>query len=500
MKERRNNKKTRRAAQRRRRRRRLLFCFVLLCILITWGMSQAVFYRYVSRYPEDKICKNVYIGPVDVSGMTEEEALEALDSHLAEDRKVKAVLRVEGQSVEATLEELGAGFDNAGKSVKKAVDYGKKGSLFSRYRKLKKLSEQKMVFEKKIALDTETAKAVLEEKAVPLARHAVDASLTRNNDVFEIQQEQEGHTVDVKKSVSEIQEYLNQEWDHSNFNIDLVLKKEQPSVKAADLETITDELGRFSTDAGQGERRKNLETGSGLINGTVVMPGEEVSAHDLTAPYDEEHGYVKAGAYENGQVIESYGGGICQVTTTLYNALLFAEVEITKRYPHSMLVSYVDPSRDAAIAGNTKDLRFKNNYDTPIYIAGEIGEDNRLRFMIYGKETRPEGHEVEYESETTATTEYETTYKTDPEASLGSMNATGSPHTGKSARLWKIVYENGQEVSRDVINESHYNKSDQVIKVGTKSDNPEASRLVKEAVATQDKGKIKAAIAEAKSL
>ena len=120
--------------------------------------------------------------------------------------------------------------------------------------------------------------------------------------------------------------------------------------------------------------------------------------------------------------------------------------------------------------------------------------------MIYGKETRPEGHEVEYESETTATTEYETTYKTDPEASLGSMNATGSPHTGKSARLWKIVYENGQEVSRDVINESHYNKSDQVIKVGTKSDNPEASRLVKEAVATQDKGKIKAAIAEAKSL
>lgn len=493
-------KQKKKAAMRRRRRRKFLFRLVLLCVLIIWGISQAVFYRYVSRYPEQKICKNIFIGPVDVSGMTEKEAMEALNSHLEEDRKVKAELKVSGQSAETTLEELGAGFEDLKKSVRKAVDYGKKGSLFSRYRKLKKLSKEKVIIGKKIALDKEKTQTVLEEKAVPLAVHAVDATLIRNNGSFEIQKEQEGHTVDLEKSISALQEYLNEEWDHKDFSVDMVLKKEQPAVKASDLETVTDELGTFSTDAGYGERWKNLKAGAERLNGTVLMPGQEVSAHDLTAPYDEEHGYVPAGSYENGQVVDTYGGGICQVTTTLYNALLFAEVEVTKRYPHSMLVSYVDPSRDAAIAGDTKDLRFKNNYDTPIYIAGEIGSDNRLRFTIYGKDTRPEGHEVEYESETTGTVEYETTYKTDPEASIGSMNVTGSPHTGKSARLWKIVYENGKEVSRDVINESHYNKSDQVIAVGTKSDNPEASKLVGNAVATQDEEKIKAAIAEAKSL
>lgn len=493
-------KQKKKAAMRRRRRRRFLFRLVLLCVLIIWGISQAVFYRYVSRYPEQKICKNIFIGPVDVSGMTEKEALEALNSHLEEDRKIKAELKVSGQSAETTLEELGAGFEDLKKSVRKAVDYGKKGSLFNRYRKLKKLSKEKVIIEKKIALDKEKTQTVLEEKAVPLAVHAVDATLIRNNGSFEIQKEQEGHTVDVEKSISALKEYLNEEWDHKDFSVDMVLKKEQPAVTAADLETVTDELGTFSTDAGYGERWKNLKAGAERLNGTVVMPGQEVSAHDLTAPYDEEHGYVPAGSYENGQVVDTYGGGICQVTTTLYNALLFAEVEVTKRYPHSMLVSYVDPSRDAAIAGDTKDLRFKNNYDTPIYIAGEIGSDNRIRFTIYGKDTRPEGHEVEYESETTGTVEYETTYKADPEASIGSMNVTGSPHTGKSARLWKIVYENGKEVSRDVINESHYNKSDQVIAVGTKSDNPEASKLVGNAVATQDEEKIKAAIVEAKSL
>lgn len=227
------------------------------------------------------------------------------------------------------------------------------------------------------------------------------------------------------------------------------------------------------------------------------MPGQEVSVHDLTAPYDEEHGYVPAGSYENGQVVDTYGGGICQVSTTLYNALLFAELEITKRYPHSMLVNYVDPSRDAAIAGDMKDLRFKNNYDTPVYLYGEIDENNQLHFTVYGKDTREEGRELEFESETIEKVEYEVVYKVNSEAPLGSMSTVQSPHTGKSAQLWKIVYQDGKEVSRDVINKSNYNKADQVIEVGTKSSNPEASALVKNAVATQDKAKIKATIAQA---
>ena len=198
--------------------------------------------------------------------------------------------------------------------------------------------------------------------------------------------------------------------------------------------------------------------------------------------------------------MDSYGGGICQVSTTLYNALLYSEVEITKRYPHSMLVNYVEPSRDAAIAGDAKDLRFKNNYDTPIYIHGEIDDNNQLTFAIYGKETRPENREIKLVSETTKTEEYSVTYKTNSEAAIGSMEYTGSPHTGKTARLWKVIYEDGEEVGKEQINDSYYKKSDQIIEVGTKSDNPEASALVKNAVATQDGDKINAAIAQAAAI
>ena len=86
-----------------------------------------------------------------------------------------------------------------------------------------------------------------------------------------------------------------------------------------------------------------------------------------------------------------------------------------------MLVNYVEPSRDAAIAGDAKDLRFKNNYDTPIYIHGEIDDNNQLTFAIYGKETRPENREIKLVSETTKTEEYSVTYKTNSEAAIGSM-------------------------------------------------------------------------------
>lgn len=500
IKRRRNMRSAKRAALRRKRRRQVLFGLILMCVLLVWGISYFLLYRSVSKYPQNKICDNIYIGSVNVSGMTKDKAVKELEKHLEKDREIKVTLKVQKKSVEVTLEDLGLNYGKVEKAAQSAVDYGKKGSVFSRYFELRKLKKEKVVLGKNIDIKDKTAKATLEEKAVPLAAHAVDASITIKDSKPAITKAKEGKTVDIPKSIEALEEYLNTKWKHNDFSIKMVMKQEKPKVNEKDLESVTDELGSFSTDAGGGERWKNLKTGAEMLNGTLLMPDEEASVHDLTAPYDEEHGYVPAGSYENGQVVDSYGGGICQVSTTLYNALLYSEVEITKRYPHSMLVNYVEPSRDAAIAGDTKDLRFKNNYDTPIYIYGEIDENNQLTFAIYGKETRPENREIKLVSETTKTEDYSVTYKTNSEEAIGSMKYVGTPHTGKTARLWKVVYEDGKEVSKEQLNESYYKKSDQIIEVGTKSDNPEASSLVKSAVATQDSAKINAAIAKASAI
>ena len=168
-----------------------------------------------------------------------------------------------------------------------------------------------------------------------------------------------------------------------------------------------------------------------------------------------------------------------------------------ERHPHSMLVTYVDPSRDAAVATGALEFRIKNNYEKPIYIEGVLDEQNQLTFTIYGKDTRDKGRSVEFESEVLDTEDYDVTYEADPEEALGSMEYSGAPSRGMSAQLWKIVYEDGEEVSRDVINTSEYQKSDQIIKVGTACDDSTASALVSSAVASQDLDQITSAIAQA---
>ena len=93
-----------------------------------------------------------------------------------------------------------------------------------------------------------------------------------------------------------------------------------------------------------------MENGCRLINGTTLYPGEEFSTLDKISPFTEANGYYPAGSYLNGMVVDSLGGGICQVSTTLYNAVLLSELEVTQRSNHSMIISYVKPSMDAAIA------------------------------------------------------------------------------------------------------------------------------------------------------
>lgn len=102
--------------------------------------------------------------------------------------------------------------------------------------------------------------------------------------------------------------------------------------------------------------------------------------YETVAPFTAENGYAMAGSYLNGEVVDSMGGGICQVSTTLYNAVLRAELEVVERSPHSMTVHYVELSEDAAIAGTYKDFKFKNSTDYPIYIEGYTTSVKKITF------------------------------------------------------------------------------------------------------------------------
>ena len=248
-------------------------------------------------------------------------------------------------------------------------------------------------------------------------------------------------------------------WDRNDIAMDAVMDDVAPLYTREVVEKCDTLLGSFTTeyaDSAEG-RAANLANGARLINNTVVYPGEIFSAYEHLAPFTRKNGYHVAGAYSNGKVIDSVGGGACQVTTTLYNAVLEAELEVVERHAHSMTISYVDLSRDAAISGTHKDLKFKNNTDVPILIQAYT-KGRRITFNIWGHETRDKNsRKIKFETRVLSETPPppDVIYE-DPSKPVTYRKVTQAAHTGYSAELYKIVYENGMEVSRTLVNKSYY--------------------------------------------
>lgn len=457
---------------------------------------------YVGKAAENKVLDGIYIGEVDVSGLSKGEAEKELNAWFEKSARKPVTLRVGDKTVDVQPDELGVSLKEPEKAVEHAMEYGKKGNVLKRYQKMKELSKKKkLVLEQpQYDLDEKKVNEVFEAKCKPLEEGAKDATIARVNGAFQITEGQNGHSLNMDKSKETLKTFFRDTWKGEGGEVTLVYETKEPSITKQDLEVIQDELGTFTTYCGTGGGRvQNIETGAKLINGRIIMPGQEFSADKAMRPYTYENGFTEAGSYENGKVVNSMGGGICQVSTTLYNAVLFAELEVTQRQPHSMTVNYVKPSMDAAIAGDVKDLKFKNNTQYPIFIEGYVSGGN-LTFTIYGKETRPAGREIRFESETTGTKDGGVKMTEASGQAIGYFSKTDSGHTGKTARLWKIVTVDGKEQSREVINNSSYISTATTYAVGTASASAEASAIVRNAIGTNNKDSVQSAISRAKQI
>lgn len=501
------------AKRRRRQRKRgnaaakkraiLIGAGILGVALIAFLVVYFVMRNAVNKGAADIIWDNVYIETVDVSGMDAQKATKALEELLAEYKAQKVLLVAEETKAEVTLEELGFHIENPEELVKKAVSYGKKGTVFSRYQKLKALQGkvvQPVKIEASFNIDTEATEKVISEKFSKLEGAAVNATIKRENGKFVITDGKSGVKVDMETSVRNIREHYGKDWAFKGVEtITLVTTVDEPDVTKEQLQQVKDVLGTFSTSfKANNNRGKNVANATSRINGTVLMPGEVMSASDSMGSRNAANGYLEAGSYLNGETVESYGGGVCQVSTTLYNAVILAELEITERSSHSMIVDYVKPSMDAAISEGVLDLKIKNNTDAPIYIEG-ITNGGTLTFTVYGKEYRPASRKVSYISETLSTTDPGKKFVAtgDP---VGTYKKAVSAHMGIKAQLWKVVTENGAEVSRELFNKSSYKASPATYHVGVGTDNAEAVAIINNAIATKDEATIKAAIAQAQAI
>ncbi|MGN1146969.1 MAG: VanW family protein [Lachnospiraceae bacterium] len=446
----------------------------------------------------DTIKQGVYAGDISLAGMTVEEAEAAVEEYVASLSPVEiTLLAADNQEVIVTAGELGISWSNR-EIIEEAITLGTQGNIVQRYKALKDLEHEKKIYPIELDFDITAIDAVLTEKCSQYDREAVDMDLVRENGVFSVVEGQTGYLLDVENSIDTIYGYLTGEWSRETCTIPLDIVVSEPRGTKEELLKVTDVLGTFTTSysTSGSSRSANVANGCRLINGTLLYPGDEFSTYEAVAPFSERNGYYMAGSYLNGKVVDSLGGGICQVSTTLYNAVLLSELEVTERHNHSMIVTYVDPSADAAIAESSgKDFKFVNNTDYPIYIEGYTTSDKRITFNIYGVETRSADHTVEYVSEVLETT-YPETDALYPDAGqpVGYISVTGA-HIGYKARLWKVVKENGVEVSREIVNTSSYKMTPRSAVVGVATADPNAYNEIMAAIGTGSIDHVKNVIA-----
>ena len=404
-----------------------------------------------------------------LEGLTEAEAEEQVQSRVDEKLAREVALTIGEMSFAASSGDLGIAWKNEDQVRQALKDAEVKGNLIQRYMKKKDLEAEPVDLELEFSADPEKISAFVDAECKDAVREASDASITRENGEFVLTPSVVGTTVDPEATGAAIGEAVSQaDGASGTVSAAAVVTEKQPEITTEELSSIKDVLGTFSTSfkTSGASRSTNLQVGAAKINGRVLMPGEVLSGYECMQPFTVANGYRAATAYENGRSVDSIGGGVCQISTTLYNASLLAELEIVQRQNHSMTVGYVKPSMDAAIAGTYKDIKIRNPYDTPIYVEG-VTSGKTLTFTIYGKDTRPSGRQVEYVSETVGTTNPgEPQMITDNSLAPGAKVKVQSAHTGYRSRLWKVVTVDGVEQERTLLNEDTYNASKAIYRVG----------------------------------
>jgi len=446
-------------------RTKIVFSAVFLLLISLLYMGKPA----IAATNDEKIYKGVFIDKVDVSGMTKEQAETAVNNFINELCSKKVSVSIGKYIVNKTLGEMGYTADLE-ENINQALNLGKTGNLVKRYKDIKDIEQGSVTIPLKFTYDEEKIKAIVSKDVSAFNIKPINASVAMKNGKLVYTDDVAGSKVSVDETTKLIGAAIDK-WDRKDISIKAAVEDDTPMYTKDVVKKCNTLLATYTTEyASSAEgRAANLANGARLINNMVLYPGDVFSAYNVLTPFTEANGYHVAGAYLNGEIIDSVGGGACQVTTTLYNTVLLAELEVVERQPHSMTISYVDLSRDAAIAGTNKNFKFKNNTDAPILIQAST-VNRRITFKLWGNETRDTEHrKIKYITKVLSTKNPPNDIVTkDPTKPTTYKEVTTPAHTGYRAELYKVVYIDGKEVSRTLVNRSTYQSSARRITVGTK--------------------------------
>ena len=267
--------------------------------------------------------------------------------------------------------------------------------------------------------------------------------------------------IGVSFNKEEAKEFLKE--DKEEYEIELIYTYPKVTINDLDVNIFRETLGFFTTkyDPNNRDRQTNLILAAEKINGTVLLPGESFSYNAIVGARTIAAGYKEAKIYSNGQVVDGIGGGICQVSTTLYNAVIDANLNVTERYNHQFLTSYVDAGKDATVAYGVKDLKFVNNRTYPIKIEAKV-ENGIASCNIYGIKESTE-YDVSLDVEILSSVDQETKYEYDNSIPEGEEKVKQYGSKGITCNTYKLVKKDGKIISRTLIYQDVYKPLEKII-------------------------------------
>ncbi len=323
------------------------------------------------------------------------------------------------------------------------------------------------------SLDTSGLEEAVAAQVVSISEHwdkaAKNGSISgydSSSDSFTFAGEEVGIAVDQEKLTADIQSAISaKDFDAS---IQVSVNEVQPEISQANAQNLYKTLGSYTTNTTSNSKRNtNVKLAAQELNGTILQPGEEFSFNNTVGERTEAKGYQSAAAYNNGEVVQEIGGGVCQVSTTLYNAVVKSGLQVSKRQSHTFEPTYVTPGQDATVSWGGPDFRFVNNSKSAIGIKASY-YNQTVTASIYGIPVLEEGVTQYLESKKLSdidppapTYEEDQTLQPDEEVVVSS----GSKGSRWETRL--IVKKNGEIISNDVDHTVTYKGHNPVIKRNT---------------------------------
>lgn len=411
------------------------------------------------------IHRGVRVEDVDVSNLSKDEALKEV-SKITEERinNKKINFSYGDRDLPIALKDFGYSL-NLEDAINEAYSIGRSKGLFSNYLDI----VSSFIFKKNIIADSSFDEgkkdAVLTNLAREIHKKPLDAHPIFNEDgTITIAKSEKGRYLDL----NEAKGLLDKDMLHKE-NIELPVYDTEPKIQSDYYQGIDKVLGDFSTDYSSSikNRKENIKIASEKFNNMKLNPGDEISFNHIVGEISEATGFKNATVIVGGEYETGIGGGICQVSTTLYNSLILSDLEIVERHNHSRPINYVDLGTDAAVARGYKDLKFKNNTNNPIIILAEA-DGQKLDFKVLGNSAdRDYKVKIIPQRLGVVSPDVKTTYSDSiPE---GETVVKESGKNGYSYKTYKEVVKNGEVVEKKEISKSYYVPKSKVLVVGTGS-------------------------------